>query len=140
MTLVKPGVSERRQSPRYEIDLLVDLVLDKGDVLTVSTRNISSTGLQIICDSWVTDQIEPRGIQNHTITHLQFKVIMELPIAGNTEKLYVNCRVMSIQRLSQDEYMLNIAFIGFENNTENTLNKFLSQYKQKKIVLDAIIA
>jgi len=134
MTLDRPGLSERRQSPRYEIDLLVDIVLDKGDVLTVNTRNISSTGLQLICDSWMADQVEPRGIQNHAITHLQFKVIMELPIAGNAEKLYANCRVMSVQRLSQNEYMLNLVFIGFENDTENTLDKFLDQYHQKIVI------
>ncbi len=140
MILDIPGVSERRQSPRYVIDLSADMVLDKGDVLTVNTRNISSSGLQIICDAWVTDAMEPRGIQSHAISHLLYKVIMGLPIGDNVEKLYVNCRIMSVQRLSQDEYMLNLAFINFENNTENTLNKFLDQYQQKRIVLDAIIA
>jgi len=140
MILDIPGVSERRQSPRYVIDLLADMVLDKGDVLTVNTRNISSSGLQIICDSWATDAIEPRGIQSHAISHILFKVIMGLPIGANVEKLYANCRIMSVQRLSQNKYMLNLAFINFENNTESTLNKFLDQYKQKKIVLNAIIA
>ncbi len=135
-----PGISERRQSPRYVMKLPADMVLDSGDTLTVDTRNISSSGLQIICDPWVTDAIEPRGIQSHAISHLLFKVIMGLPIRDNVEKLYVNCRIMSVQRLSQNKYMLNLAFINFENNTENTLNKFLDQYQQKKIVLDAIIA
>ena len=62
-----PGVSDRRQTPRYEIQLQVDMVLDNGSILTVTSRNISSSGLQIICDTWVTDEIEPRGIQSHAI-------------------------------------------------------------------------
>ena len=140
MILDMPDIPERRQSPRYEIDLPADLVLDNGDSLTVNTRNVSSSGLQIICDAWVTDAIEPRGIQSYATSHLRFKVIVELPIADNVEKLYVNCRIVSVQRLSQDEYMLNVTFVNFENNTESTLNRFIGQYKQNKIVLDAIIA
>jgi c-di-GMP-binding flagellar brake protein YcgR len=132
-----PGVTERRQSPRYEIELSVDLALENGNILTVSTRNISSCGLQIICDAWVTDEIEPRGIQSHAISHLRLKAITELPIGDETEKLYSNCRLMSVQRMSQDEYMLNLAFIDFENGTEQALDKFLDQYTQKKTVIDS---
>lgn len=137
MTLDIPGIPERRRSPRYEIDLLADIALDRGDVLTACTRNISSTGLQLICDSWITDQIEPRGIQNHALTHCEFKVIIELPVADTAEKLYANCRILSYQRMSQDTYMLNLVFIGFENNSENVLNEFLEQCLENKTVINA---
>lgn len=132
-----PGVSERRQSPRYEIELAVDLVLDNGSVLTVSTRNISSSGLQIICDTWVTEEIEPRGIQNHAISHIRLKAVTDLPVGEEHKKLYSNCRLMSVQRMSQDEYMLNLAFIDFENGSEQNLDKFLDQFQQKKTVIDS---
>ncbi len=113
-----PGVTDRRQTPRYEIKLPVDMVLENGSILSVTTRNISSCGLQIICDAWVTDEIEPRGIQSHAVSHLRIKAITELPIGDDTKKLYTNCRIMSVQRMSQDEYMLNLVFIDFENGTE----------------------
>lgn len=132
-----PGVTERRQTPRYEIELSVDMVLDTGSILTANSRNISSQGLQIICDCWVTDAIEPRGIQNHAISHIRFKAITELPIGDKTKKLYSNCRIMSVQRLSQEEYMLNLAFIDFENGTEQVLDEFLDQYEQKKTIIKA---
>lgn len=132
-----PGVSERRQSPRYEIELSVELVLDNGSMVTVSTRNISSSGLQIICDTWVTDEIEPRGIQSHAISHIRLKAVTDLPIGDEHTKLYANCRMMSVQRMSQDEYMLNLAFIDFENNSEENLNKFLDQFQQKKTVINS---
>ncbi|HHJ34378.1 MAG TPA: PilZ domain-containing protein [Gammaproteobacteria bacterium] len=138
MILDIPGVSDRRQSPRYEIALPVDMVLADGSALSVTTRNISSRGLQISCDSWITDKIEPRGIQNHALNHLRLKVITELPIGEESKKLYVNCRIMSVQRMSQDEYTLNLAFIDFENGTEKILDDFLDQYQQKKTVIDAI--
>ena len=131
-----PSVSDRRQTPRYQVELAVDLVLADGDILSVSSRNISSRGLQIICDTWVTDKIEPRGIQSHAVSHIRLKAVTELPTAEDTNKLYANCRIMSVQRLSQDEYMLNLAFIDFENGTEQVLNKFLDQYEQKKTVIN----
>ena len=138
MNLDIPGVAERRQSPRYDIKLAIDIALADGKILSVNTRNVSSSGIQISCDSWVTDEIEPRGIQNHAISHLRLKIVTELPIAGQSKKLYANCRIMSVQRISQDEYMLNLAFIDFENGTESILNEFLDQYKQNKITLDSI--
>ena len=133
-----PGVTERRQTPRYEIKLSVDMVLDSGNILTVSSRNISSCGLQIICDTWVTDEIEPRGIQSHAVSHIRLKIITELPLGDETKKLYANCRIMSVQRMSQDEYMLNLAFIDFENGSEQALDKFLDQYEQKKTIINAV--
>ena len=132
-----PGVSDRRQTPRYEIQLQVDMVLDNGSILTVTSRNISSSGLQIICDTWVTDEIEPRGIQSHAISHLRFKAVTELPLEDGPKKLYTNCRMLSVRRMSQDEYMLNLAFIDFENGTEEVLIKVLDQYGQKKTVIDS---
>ena len=137
MTLAIPGFNERRQSPRYEIDLPANLVLDKGDVLPVSARNISSTGMKIICDSWVTDQIEPRGIQNHAVSHIHFKIILQLPISEGAGKIYASSRILSLQRLSQSKFMLNLVFMGFESDSENVLNEFLEQYQEKKTVIKA---
>jgi hypothetical protein len=131
-----PGVSDRRKTPRYEIKLSVDLVLDNGSILTVTSRNISSCGLQIICDTWVTEEIEPRGIQSHAISHIRMKAITDLPVGDETKKLYTNCRIMSVQRMSQDEYMLNLAFVDFENGSEQVLDMFLDQFEQKKTVID----
>ncbi len=131
-----PGVSDRRQTPRYEIKLPVDIVLGNGNILSITTRNISSSGLQIICNAWVTEEIEPRGIQSHTVSHIRLKAVTELPIDDNTKKLYANCRIISVQRMSQDEYMLSLAFIDFENGSEQILDKFLDQYEQKKTIID----
>lgn len=152
MNIDIPGGSERRQTPRYKADLVLDMILEDGNVITVNTRNISSSGVQIACETWVTDKIEPRGIQGHSISNLQVKTVIELPVSNksndsndnkeetSTEKLYASCRIMSVQRMSQDEYMLSLAFIDFENGSEKFLDQYLSQYKQKKTVLNKTIA
>jgi len=144
MILDIPGVSERRQTPRYEVKLDIDLVLDNGSILTVTSQNISSCGLQIICDSWVTDEIEPRGIQSHSVSHIRFKAVTELPIENDkgksSKKLYSTCRIMSVQRLSQDEFMLNLAFIDFQNGSENSLDEFLDQFEKKKVIRKIVLS
>ncbi len=143
-----PGAADRRQSPRYAIEQALDLVLENGNIVTVNTRNISSSGLQLICDTWATEAIEPRGIQSHSISHIRIKIIAELPIVDrdstdksktSSKKLYANCRIMSVQRMSQEAYMLNLVFIDFENGTESVLDEFLDQYAQKKTVINVSI-
>ncbi len=140
MTLDTPDVPERRQSPRYEIELAIDLVLANGSILSVTTRNISSCGIQIICETWVTEQIEPRGIQSYSVGQIRIKAVTELPVGDKTKKLYANCRILSVQRMSQDEYMLNLSFLGFENGSEKFLDMFLDQYQQKKTVINVSAA
>lgn len=135
MAINIPGAPERRQSSRYAVQLSVDLVLENGNILTVSSQNISSSGLQIVCDCWATDEIEPRGIQSHAISHRCLKAVVELSVGDEIKKLYANCRIMSARRLSQEEYMLNLAFINFENNTEKTLDEFIDQFEQKKTII-----
>ena len=139
MTIDIPGILDRRQSPRYKIDLSAEILLENDSILTVTTRNISSCGLQIICDTWVTEKIDPRGIQNHAVGHIRMKAVIELPVGDETKKLYANCRIMSVQRMSQDEFMLNMSFIDFESGSEQILDMFLDQHEQNKIVLEAIM-
>ena len=132
-----PTATERRQSPRYKIPLAVELVLDSEMILDVTSSNISSCGLKITCDSWVADEIEPRGIQSHATGHLRLKVIIALDINSDTKKIYSNCRVISAQRVSQDEYTLSLAFIDFENGTENILNDFIGQHEKREMMTTA---
>ena len=132
-------MNERRQSPRYNLNIPVDLVQDNGNILSATTRNISSNGLQIVCDNWVTNEIEPRGIQSHSLSHLRFKIVADLPTTDNTIKLYANCRIMSVQRLSQDEYVLSLEFIDFENGTENAINKCIDQFQPTKVIHKGVI-
>lgn len=128
---------ERRRSPRYLLKQEVDILLDNGDIITVESRNISVSGLQIFCDGWVTEEIEPGGIKSHNINHRRFKICMALDFGDESRKFYANCRVISQQRLSQDEYMLNLTFVDFENGSETVLSSFLEQFFQKKTSLSA---
>ncbi len=132
MTTGSNSYSERRQFARHPIKLDASLVLDDGTMLPVQSINISGTGMQIFCNSWVAEEIEPRGIHSHSTSHIRLKIIIELPGEQGKQKLYAYCKILSAQRLSQEEYNLNLVFTSFENGSQSAIDNFLRLYQQKK--------
>lgn len=123
---------ERRNTHRYKVKLPVELILEDGTVLPVESVDISSTGLQFRCDSWVADEIEPRGIQNHPLDQIRLKAVTDFPgMDKYNSRLYARCRVVAARRLSQDEYMLGLVFIDFEKGSERLLEKFIKHCAEK---------
>lgn len=139
MIIDLPNKTERRQSSRYEIDLPVELVLSNGTMITVNARNISNNGVQIACDAWIADEIEPRGLQSHSINHLRFKIAADLKVDDTIQKFYANCRIMAVHRVSQEEYLLSIKFLDFENGTQSLLNKYLEQNMPVNVIHKGIV-
>lgn len=129
--------TERRKSPRYLLKQDVDIILENGDIITVESRNISISGMQVFCDGWVLEEIEPGGIHSQNINLRRFKICMQLDSEDATKKFYASCRVISQQRLSQDEFMLNLTFVDFENGSDTKLLSFLERFFQKKTVASA---
>lgn len=139
MILDMPRKIERRESPRFVVDLSVDIILESGNILTVSTRNISSNGVQIACDAWIANEIEPRGLQSHNTNHLRFKIAADLKVDDTIQKFYANSRIMAVHRVSQEEYLLSVKFLDFENGTQNILNKFLEQSMPVNIIHKGVV-
>ncbi len=131
-------ISERRRSARHNIKLEVNLTLEDGTLLPVQSINISNTGMQVLCDSWVVDEIEPRGIQSHSTSHIKLKAIIDLPGENGNKKFYAYCKILSAQRLSQESYSLNLIFTRFEHDSDAAMTNFLNLYQQKKTVVKAI--
>ena len=123
---------ERRSTHRYRVKLPVELILENGTVLPVESIDISNRGLQFRCDSWVADEIEPRGIQNHPLDQIRFKLVANLPgMDEYKSRLYARCRIIVARRLSQNEYILGIEFVDFENGSDRLLERFMKQCEQK---------
>ncbi len=132
MTLIRTVPYERRAAHRYKIKLPIELILEDGSVIPVESTDISNKGLQFACDSWIADEIEPRGIQNHPLDQIRLKAVTEFPDMDKyNSKLYARCRVVVARRLSQDEYLLGLEFIDFENGSERLLERFIRQCEQK---------
>jgi c-di-GMP-binding flagellar brake protein YcgR len=123
---------ERRSTHRYKVKLPVELILEDGTVLPVESIDISNTGLQFSCDSWVADEIEPRGIQTHPLDQIRLKAVIDFPgMDKYNSKMYARCRIIVARRLSQDEYLLGLQFKDFENGSERLLEKFIKHCEQK---------
>ena len=122
---------ERRRTLRYRIKLPVELILEDGRVLSVESTDISNRGLQIRCDRWVADEIEPRGIQNHPLDQIRLKAVTDFPgMDKYNSRLYARCRIVVARRLSQDEYILGIEFIGFDAGSDRLLERFIRRCEQ----------
>ena len=119
-------LDDRRQSFRHPVKIQVELVLSDNSILPVEATGISARGLEFRCDSWLADEIEPRGIQNHPLDRIQLKVVANLPISDEN-RLYARCRVIVARRLSQEQYVLGLEFIDFERSSEKVLARFLSE-------------
>lgn len=122
--MAAPYTKERRQAFRYDSLLDIDIILENGTVLPAVTCNFSQQGLQFKCDSWLVDEIEPRGLHLHLQDQIHIKVVTTLPVNGGG-KLYSRCKIVTARRLSQDEYMLGLEFTGFEKDSEKVLQSYL---------------
>ena len=132
MVFPKPITYERRCTLRYRIKLPVELILEDGTLLPVESVDISNRGLQFSCDSWVADEIEPRGIQNHPLENIRLKAVIDFPDMDKyNSKLYARCRIVAARRVSQDDYLIGLEFVNFENGSERLLEKFIKQGKDK---------
>jgi len=118
---------DRRLGHRYPIQLEVDLVLDDGKILPAEACNISDNGMQFKCDSWIADEIEARGIQNHPLDRIKVKLVADLPMSGEN-RLYSRCKIIAARRLSQHEYLLGLEFIDFENSSEKILDRYIKEH------------
>ncbi len=118
-----PHPIDRRSRLRHRIHLAIDLVQEDGTILPAIMVNISESGLQFRCDTWIANEIEPRGIQTHNSCQMHIKVIAEL---NEQNKLYADARIISAQRLSQDTYLIGLEFIDFEYGSDTQLSNFLT--------------
>ena len=120
---------DRRNSVRYPINLSIELELENGTTLSVKTINISRSGLQFRCDSWVANKIEPRGIQNHSLDHIDLKIFAKLPFM-NENNLHAHGPVEYTQRLSQEEYIIGVKFTGLEGSNGEILEQFIELHEK----------
>ena len=119
---------ERRRYQRYPVEIPVDIVLEDGTVLPVQTTDISRLGLQFRCDGRIAGAIEPRGIQARPLETIRVKAITDFPDMGKYKsRLYARCRIAVARRLSENDYLIGLEFINFENGSERLLERFMNR-------------
>lgn len=118
-----------RSSIRYPIQFSIDLVLDSSTTVAVETINISRCGLQFCCDSWVANKIEPRGIHNHSLDHIQLEIFADLTME-QVNKLHTQADVVYAQRISHEEYIIGIEFTDLEGSNKKILEQLIEMQQK----------
>lgn len=114
-------LKERRYNRRYPIKLPIDLELENGARLSVTTTNISINGLQFHCDNWIARELEPRGIQLHSMDHIN------LGIFADTIKLKLKGHIVFARRLAQNKYIVGILFVDMDAENRNVLSTLFTR-------------
>ena len=113
-------------------NLDIDLVLEDGTILPIRAQDISLKGLQFKCDSFIANEIEPRGLQSHSLDRIKLKIVTRFP-TDEKQKFYASCKVIAARRLSQEEYLLGLEFFDFEKNSDKILQNYI-----QKLALDEL--
>ena len=117
-------LTDRRNSVRYPLKLSIELEVENGTTLPIKTINISTSGFQFRCDSWIANKIEPRGIQNHSLNHIDLKIYAKLPFM-HENSLNAHGHISYTQRLSQEEFVIGVKFTELEESNLKTLEQFI---------------
>ena len=120
-----PDNIERRLAPRYDNKLQIDLLLSDTEILPIEICSISLHGLQMNCDGWLADEIEPQGIQKLALSRKKLKIRANLPFDNSFKKIIINTHVAAVRRLSQDEFLIGLEFEDYEDNSEGALKEYI---------------
>ncbi|MCP4074741.1 MAG: PilZ domain-containing protein [Gammaproteobacteria bacterium] len=120
--------NEQRLSFRHQVDIPVELLLSNGTALKVNACNLSINGILVSCDEWASNQIESRGIHNHPFDHIRINIVAEL---HNQNKLFANSRIIIARRMSQDNYLIGLEFIDFQNDSDASLQTYINSLEKK---------
>ena len=120
-----PDNIERRLAPRYDNQLRIDLILSETDILPIAICSISLHGLQMNCDGWLADEIEPQGIQKLAMSRKKLKISANLPFDNSFKKIIINTHVAAVRRLSQDEFLIGLEFDNYEDNSKEVLKEYI---------------
>lgn len=122
-----PDNLERRVAPRYEDRIQVDLLLPDGVVLPVEICSISIRGLQLTCDSWLADEIEPQGIQRLALSRKKLTINANLPFDDTSKNIVIHSYVVAVRRLSQDNFLIGLEYENIEGNGVEILEEYIEQ-------------
>ena len=119
---------ERRLSPRIEVNLPVDVLMDNGEVLSIPSIDISYMGVSFNCDYWTVQQLFPEGHWSGPKDRVTFNLSVPL-----SDEFMVACDALVTRflRLSENEYHIGVQFLNLDDETQHSLIHHVNQYRDK---------
>lgn len=117
--------SSARQFIRVKFDSDLQLEKSEGATLQGRSTNISSGGLEMVCDRCTANAIMPNGY--HFDPECPTVLSVKLKFGKSKTKLHAICHVKNIRRLAEDVFALHLAFNKLKSNNQNLLDHFVEQ-------------
>ena len=117
---------ERRIYKRFETDLPVIVQADSGDRLECRAMNVSLAGMEVRTDRYTVTQVCPKGEKTTPDQSPVVRMQLDLPTTdGSTRSIIVDCRILIVRRVSQEDYHLHIQYEFFQGNGYDELEEYV---------------
>ena len=116
---------ERREAPRYQVNLSGTATTNTGYRCNVQVTNISATGLQFTVAQLELSRMIPKfaetgGVQPITIT-------LDIDILDQQSPIKIRCGIVYVQRTSMTLGSVGCRFELFNSDSSRRLEKYLSR-------------
>ena len=117
----------RRRHPRVRLVQPVALVHENATVATSVCANISSGGMQVVCDRYTTDSLHPntRRITRENAPYIDAH--LKLPANRGLTKLDCECRMTYLIADDDSRFTLGLEFLSLHEPSRNNLSAFLTE-------------
>ncbi|MEH6504463.1 MAG: PilZ domain-containing protein [Cycloclasticus sp.] len=115
----------QRKHTRIKYRQSVQLKTTDGLALSGRSENISTEGLEIVCDQVSAKAILPLDYQRDPEKQLLLSAELRLDDSGNM--LNAVCCVKNIRRLSQDTFSLHLQFTTLKPQSQQLLEQLVSK-------------
>lgn len=124
--------SYKRDHPRVNVRLPVELTVPGGEVIHALTVNISPAGVQIACDRVTVNSILPLNRQATGEPRREFDVRLRFPeSSGMPDVIETRCAAAFSRRMAEHEYRVGLQFLGLEDDDYRKLEHFLERQYQR---------
>ncbi len=118
---------ERRAVARYREVLTIDVEMDGYDIKEATSIEVSLAGVRLACEGPVAGKVLNKYVQvtpgANIIANLQIKIPSNTGIPGN---ICCKCRVISVNRVSQDCYHVGFNILEFSQGQKNLWQNYIS--------------
>lgn len=124
--VTRAATLERRIYKRFDTDLPVIIMPDSGDRLECRASNVSLAGMEVRTDRWAVSLICPKGEKTTPDQSPVVRMQLDLPTTeGETRSITVDCRIIIVRRVSEQEYYLHIQYEFFQGNGYDELEEYV---------------
>ncbi len=120
---------ERRQSPRVEVSVPVEILLSDGELLSIPSIDISYTGVSFNCNYWTVKRLFPEAHWSGPKDQVTFDLSVEL---SDDLLLASESVVTRFLRLSENEYHIGVQFLNIDDETQRSLVSYVNHHLESK--------